>query len=168
MRPIDRLFWYEVPAFSWRASSGDGTPKLQISVPCRGRTCPERSFPFHDQIFLVQGNLDGGNSALVIWFESKPILRPHFHLDFKVNSRRRGQTRIFLTIPFTKLRGNVVRTFLGKSDFYWPLMLLAEQWQCSLYANVLFVQSSVPTMFLHIFLQTDGLQTDGSRLFRNL
>ena len=25
----------------WRASSGDGTPKLQISVPCRGRTCPE-------------------------------------------------------------------------------------------------------------------------------
>ena len=42
-----------------------------------------------------------------------------------------------------------MRTFLGKSDFYWPLMLLAEQWQCSLYANVLFVQSSVPTMFLH-------------------
>ena len=30
-------------------------------------------------------------------------------------------------------------------------MLLAEQWQCSLYANVLFVQSSVPTMFLHFF-----------------
>ena len=25
----------------WRASSGDGAPKLQISVPCRGRTCPE-------------------------------------------------------------------------------------------------------------------------------
>ena len=25
----------------WRASSGDGVPKLQISVPCRGRTCPE-------------------------------------------------------------------------------------------------------------------------------
>ena len=24
----------------WRASSGDGAPKLQISVPCRGRTCP--------------------------------------------------------------------------------------------------------------------------------
>ena len=60
-----------------------------------------------------------------------------------------------------------MRTFLGKSDFYWPLMLLAEQWHCSLYANVLFVQSSVPTMFLH-FLQTDGLQTDGSRLFRLL
>ena len=59
-----------------------------------------------------------------------------------------------------------MRTFLGKSDFCWPLMVLAEQWQCSLYANVLFVQSSVPTMFLH-FLQTDGLQTDGSRLFRD-
>ena len=29
----------------WRASSGDGAPKLQISVPCRGRTCPERSQP---------------------------------------------------------------------------------------------------------------------------
>ena len=25
----------------WRASSGDGAPKLQISAPCRGRTCPE-------------------------------------------------------------------------------------------------------------------------------
>ena len=58
---------------------------------------------------------------------------------------------LFFTIPFANLRGNVVRTFLGKSDFYWPLMLLAEQWQCSLYANVLFVQSSVPTMFLHFF-----------------
>ena len=44
--------------------------------------------------------------------------------------------------------------------------MVAEQWQCSLYANVLSVQSSVPTMFLH-FLQTDGLQTDGSRLFRD-
>ena len=28
-------------------------------------------------------------------------------------------------------------TFLGKSDFYWPLMVLAEQWQCSLLSNVL-------------------------------
>ena len=25
----------------WRASSGDGTPKLQISVPCRRQTCPD-------------------------------------------------------------------------------------------------------------------------------
>ena len=25
----------------WRAPSEDGAPKLQISVPCRGRTCPE-------------------------------------------------------------------------------------------------------------------------------
>ena len=51
-----------------------------------------------------------------------------------------------LSILFANLRGNVTRTFLGKSDFYWPLMVLAEQWQCSLYANVLSVQSSVPTM----------------------
>ena len=71
---------------------------------------------------------------------------------------------LFFVIPFAHLRGNVMRTILGKSDFYWPVMVLAEQWQCSLYANVLSVQSSVPTMFLH-FLQTDGLQTDGSRLF---
>ena len=68
---------------------------------------------------------------------------------------------LFSTIPFANLRGNAMRTFLRKSDFYWPLMVLAEQWQCSLYANVLSVQSSVPTMFLQ-FLQTDGLQTDGS------
>ena len=70
----------------------------------------------------------------------------------------------FFTISFAILRGNVMRTFLEKSDFYWPLMVLAEQWQCSLYANVLTVQSSVPTMFLH-FLKTDGLQTNGPRLF---
>ena len=25
-----------------KKSSGDGAPKLQISVPCRGRTCPEK------------------------------------------------------------------------------------------------------------------------------
>ena len=30
----------------WRASSGDGAPKLQISVPCRGRTCPENRSDF--------------------------------------------------------------------------------------------------------------------------
>ena len=46
-----------------------------------------------------------------------------------------------------------MRTLLGKFDFDWPLMVLAEQWHCSLffpmsYANVLSVQSSVPTMFL--------------------
>ena len=58
-----------------------------------------------------------------------------------------------------------MRTFLGKSDFYWPLMVLAGQRQCSLYANILSAQSSVPTMFLH-FLQTDRIQTDGSRRFR--
>ena len=25
----------------YKKSSGDGAPKLQISVPCRGRTCPD-------------------------------------------------------------------------------------------------------------------------------
>ena len=30
----------EKAKIQWRASSGDGAPKLQISVPCRGRTCP--------------------------------------------------------------------------------------------------------------------------------
>ena len=68
----------------------------------------------------------------------------------------------FFTIPFANLRGNVTRTFLGKSDFYWPVMVLAEQWQCSMYANVLSVLGSVPTMFLQFL----GLRRDGSRLFR--
>ena len=31
----------EKAKIQWRASSGDGAPKLQISVPCRGRTCPD-------------------------------------------------------------------------------------------------------------------------------
>ena len=67
----------------------------------------------------------------------------------------------FALISVLMVRGNVVRTFLGKSDFYWPLMLLAEQWQCSLYANVLFVQSSVPTMFLHFFCKRTGYKPTG-------
>ena len=52
-----------------------------------------------------------------------------------------------------------MRTFLGKSDFYWPLMVLGKQWQCPLYANVLSIQSSVPTMFLHFL--ANGRVTKG-------
>ena len=33
--------WRKNKKIQWRASSGDGAPKLQISVPCRGRTRPE-------------------------------------------------------------------------------------------------------------------------------
>ena len=36
-------YWRKKQKIQWRASSGDGAPKLQISVPCRGRTCPEFS-----------------------------------------------------------------------------------------------------------------------------
>ena len=71
---------------------------------------------------------------------------------------------IFLNDSFCKFRRERSENVFGEVRFL--LMVLAEQWQCSLYANVLSVQSSVPTMFLHFFLQTDGLQTDGSRLFR--
>ena len=53
---------------------------------------------------------------------------------------------------FCKVKRERSENVFGESDFYWPLMVLAEQWQCSLYANVLFVQSSVPTMFLHFFV----------------
>ena len=54
-----------------------------------------------------------------------------------------------------------MRTFLGKSVFYWPLMVQAEQWQCSLYANVLPVQSSVPTMFLQFLAKRTGSEGTG-------
>ena len=53
-----------------------------------------------------------------------------------------------------------MRTFWGKSDFYWPLVVLAEQWQCSLYSNVLFVQSSVPG-FVPSFFFAKGRVTNG-------
>ena len=53
----------------------------------------------------------------------------------------------------------VMRTFWGEVCFLLALMVLAEQWQCSLYANVLSVQGSVPTMFLQ-FLAT-GQVTKG-------
>ena len=38
----------------WRASSGDGAPKLQISVPCRGRTCPEKGTKNFNCKFAMQ------------------------------------------------------------------------------------------------------------------
>ena len=75
-----------------------------------------------------------------------------------------AQTCTLFTIPFANLRGNVMRTFLGKSDFYWPLMVLAEQWQympMSSLSRVLFIRCSFN------FLQTEGLQTDRSRYFRH-
>ena len=41
----------------WRASSGDGAPKLQISVPCRGRTCPDNPGRKSDCFFQSLGPL---------------------------------------------------------------------------------------------------------------
>ena len=48
----------------WRASSGDGAPKLQISVPCRGRTCPEWKLGTEKvpQRTCVIGNREWGGS----------------------------------------------------------------------------------------------------------
>ena len=57
----------------------------------------------------------------------------------------------FFRHSFCKFKRERSENVFGKSDFHWPLMVLAEQWQCSLYANVLSVQSSVPTMFLQLF-----------------
>ena len=78
---------------------------------------------------------------------------------------RRRPNLYFFHHSFCKFKRERSENVFGKSDFHWPLVVLAEEWHCSLYANV---QSSVPTMFLHFLLQTDGLQTDGSRLFRFL
>ena len=41
-------------------------------------------------------------------------------------------------------------------------MVLAEQWQYSLYANVLSVQSSVPSMFLYFFGKRTGYEGTGT------
>ena len=40
---LNCTFTLEKTKNQWRASSGDGPPKLQISVPYRGRTCPEKN-----------------------------------------------------------------------------------------------------------------------------
>ena len=37
----------------WRASSGDGAPKLQISVACRGRTCPDSNQKHFSNIVFI-------------------------------------------------------------------------------------------------------------------
>ena len=66
--------------------------------------------------------------------------------------------------PCANLRGKVTKTFLGKSDFSWPLMVLAEQWQRSVCQCPLcpeFCSYYVPSFFS----QTDGLQRDRSRSF---
>ena len=41
----------------WGASSGDGAPKLQISVPCRGRTC---SFSLNSRVTISRGKIAEG------------------------------------------------------------------------------------------------------------
>ena len=66
------------------------------------------------------------------------------------NIRRRPHVYFFHHSFCEFKRERSENVFVGKPDFYWPLMVLAEQRQCSLYANVLSVQSSVPTMFLHL------------------
>ena len=80
--------------------------------------------------------------------------RPEFSALFS-----EAATRVLFQHSFCKFKRERSENVLGKSDFYRPLMVLAEQWQCSLYANVLFVQSSVPTMFLHFF--ANGRVTNG-------
>ena len=72
---------------------------------------------------------------------------------------RRRPTCTLFTIPFANVRWNVMRTILGKSAVYWPLMVLAEQWQCSLHANVFSVQNYVPTMSLQFL--ANGRVTKG-------
>ena len=61
---------------------------------------------------------------------------------------RRRPNLYFFHHSFCKFKRERSENVFGKSDFHWPLMVLAEEWHCSLYANV---QSSVPTMFLHFF-----------------
>ena len=49
----------------WRASSGDGAPKLQISVPGHGRTCPEFRLEFISVI--VRPQVTESNSLRSFW-----------------------------------------------------------------------------------------------------
>ena len=85
---------------------------------------------------------------LVLRVECKSLFSPFSRQNHLFSSE--AATRVLFS-PFLlqfktlKLRGNVVRTFFGESDFY-----------C---ANVFFVQSSVPTMFLQFF--ANGRVTNG-------
>ena len=64
----------------WRASSGDGAPKLQISVPCRGRIGPE---PLSK---AKSGNLNLFLRILPFF----PLLFPVFCNGKKANSTEKG------------------------------------------------------------------------------
>ena len=57
----------------WRASNGDSAPKLQISVPCRGRTCPEKM-----TFWAILGPLIEfiGHSNVLIFEPSSPRKNP--------------------------------------------------------------------------------------------
>ena len=51
------------------------------------------------------------------------------------SSARRRPNLYFFHHSFCKFKRERSENVFGKSDFYWPLMVLAEQWQCSLHAN---------------------------------
>ena len=78
----------ENPLEKIQKSSGDGAPKLQISVPCRGRTCPEHSW---------RGCLDC--SSLVPFCHSKCLLHAPFE-TVTVLVALQTQNRSVLATPF--------------------------------------------------------------------
>ena len=67
----------------FKQSSGDGAPKLQISVPCRGRTCPDvlalgcatmvrnEPLPLFDKLFTYLGGRESGLSSALTNLQEK-------------------------------------------------------------------------------------------------
>ena len=90
------------------------------------------------------------------------------HASVFLNTRRRPNL-YFFHHSFCKFKRERSENVSGKSDFHWPLMFdgpgrssgNALSMPMSSLSRVLFLLCSF------IFLQTDGLRTDGSRLFRN-
>ena len=100
----------------WRASSGDGAPKLQISVPCRGRTCPEIASEMEN--FEREWNFRASHPPrpYFLWGKSRCrdwSFRARFKFSIEIDNSERDW--IFLIVEPS---GNVQKLSRGAEDTF--------------------------------------------------
>ena len=119
---LHRRTWRKKQKIQWRASSGDGAPKLQISVPCRGRTCPENLLCPPSRRFFVDFFLEFAwefciekwRGFLVIFFWSPFPTKQSTKNSSKSSGKIRSEIRGKIRDENSKNSGNFrSATFLG-------------------------------------------------------
>ena len=88
-----------------KKSSGDNTPKLQISVPCRGRTCPDQ--PPHTSAHNMNTHMAQSCRVCLVLKHFGSLFCPDVCSYFCRACARRGVTLAFLIIPYPFICANV-------------------------------------------------------------